>query len=253
MSSEESTKDPRLHAALKKNQLWLTIDDPTTRNALDDGIVGALAHAIQHVKAEFLVLTGAGHTFSSGGSRTIIQEMVDDVEDNPDAVAQRLRAHSAVIEDLAACPATTIALIDGPCVGAALGIALACDIRIVTAGAQFSTGFANLKLPGDFGTRELLRARLGSKKATQLMKDPSLLSAKEGLSLGLADVKIPQATRKEVKKALKEIDWSSIPRRKHIFSPDFSSILDDEATAFARALGDVSVQVRLEKVFSKRR
>ncbi len=219
MSSEESTKDPRLHAALKKNQLWLTIDDPTTRNALDDGIVGALAHAIQHVKAEFLVLTGAGHTFSSGGSRTIIQEMVDDVEDNPDAV----------------------------------GIALACDIRIVTAGAQFSTGFANLKLPGDFGTRELLRARLGSKKATQLMKDPSLLSAKEGLALGLADVKIPQATRKEVKKALKEIDWSSIPRRKHIFSPDFSSILDDEATAFARALGDVSVQVRLEKVFSKRR
>gem|GEM_PF-6911578 len=87
MSSEESTKDPRLHAALKKNQLWLTIDDPTTRNALDDGIVGALAHAIQHVKAEFLVLTGAGHTFSSGGSRTIIQEMVDDVEDNPDAVS----------------------------------------------------------------------------------------------------------------------------------------------------------------------
>jgi|GEM_PF-4719222 len=85
------------------------------------------------------------------------------------------------------------------------------------------------------------------------MKDPSLLSAKEGLALGLADVKIPQATRKEVKKALKEIDWSSIPRRKHIFSPDFSSILDDEATAFARALGDVSVQVRLEKVFSKRR
>ena len=45
----------------------------------------------------------------------------------------------------------TIAMIPGATAGAGLCIALACDLRIASYNAFFTTGFGNVGLPGDYG------------------------------------------------------------------------------------------------------
>ena len=54
-----------------------------------------------------------------------------------------------------------VAAINGTCVGAGLGFALACDLRIAAEGAQFATAFAAIGLTADSGLSALLVARPG--------------------------------------------------------------------------------------------
>ena len=79
------------------------------------------------------------------------------------------------------CPVPVVAKVDGLCVGAGLGLALAADLTWCSDRARFSAIFAKRGLSLDFGTSWLLRQRIGVHKAKELAFTAKMLSGARGV------------------------------------------------------------------------
>lgn len=145
----------------------LTLDDPKTRNALNDV---ALVHLRDHLnylatlpEVTVVVLRGAAGTFCSGGSKAAIGELAA-LTHKPNGrreLFRRVRDNSSTIETILQQPQLTIALLEGATVGAGLGIAGSCDLRFATEDAAFIPAFGTLGLSTDLGTTAMLIRHLG--------------------------------------------------------------------------------------------
>ncbi len=85
---------------------------------------------------------------------------------------------------LASLPFTTIAFIEGPCLGAGLELALACDHRLCVATPRTLLGFPDRFTCFGGGTR--LRKRIG-RRATAFVESGRTLSGREARDCGLVD------------------------------------------------------------------
>jgi 2-(1,2-epoxy-1,2-dihydrophenyl)acetyl-CoA isomerase len=72
-------------------------------------------------------------------------------------------------------------------VGAGLGLALACDLRIAARGARLVTGWSRLGLSGDYGTTWFLTRLLGPSRALELMMRTEAVDAGLAERLGLVN------------------------------------------------------------------
>ncbi len=105
--------------------LTLTIDRPERRNAVDPELLSALADALHAdgARAGAIILRGAGDdAFSAGYDLSRLTGTTADLE------ADRFIGEAAAA--LRACPAPVIARLAGHCHGAAVELALSCDLRI---------------------------------------------------------------------------------------------------------------------------
>jgi enoyl-CoA hydratase/carnithine racemase len=126
--------------------------------------------------ARAVILTGAGRVFSAGA----------DLEDARaglavDSVWERLSGR------IAALPCLTIAALNGTLAGGAMGMALACDLRIAVPEAQFfypvmKLGF--LPQPSDPGR---LAALIGPARAKMILMAGARIGTADALSWGLID------------------------------------------------------------------
>src|SRR5260370_83245 len=74
-------------------------------------------------------------------------------------------------------PKVVVAMVNGPAVGAGLGLAMACDLRIAGRSARFGTGFAGVGYSGDFGGSGSLTRLVGPAKARRLYFSPAAVDA----------------------------------------------------------------------------
>jgi 2-(1,2-epoxy-1,2-dihydrophenyl)acetyl-CoA isomerase len=173
----------------------LTIDRPSAKNACTGDMWVALGAAFRDVAysgSRVVVLTGAGGDFCAGadlsgggggnGSSRPRGNHLDAMRVLGDVV---LAVHD--------CPVPVIAKVDGVCVGAGLGLALAADLTWCSDRARFSAIFAKRGLSLDFGTSWLLRQRIGVHKAKELAFTAAMLSADRALALGLVNAVVPAA------------------------------------------------------------
>ena len=79
------------------------------------------------------------------------------------------------------CPVPVVAKVDGLCVGAGLGLALAADLTWCSDRARFSAIFAKRGLSLDFGTSWLLRQRIGVHKAKELAFTAKMRERRRGV------------------------------------------------------------------------
>ena len=86
-----------------------------------------------------------------------------------------------------------LAKVDGVCVGAGLGLALAADLIWCSDRARFSAIFAKRGLSLDFGTSWLLRQRIGVHRAKELAFTAKIIGAADALTLGLVNAVVPAA------------------------------------------------------------
>src|SRR6185436_12659247 len=81
----------------------------------------------------------------------------------------------------------TIAMVRGPAAGAGLSLALACDLRVASDNARFTTAFAKVVFSGDYGGSYFLPKLVGAAKARELYFTADVLSADEAAKLGIVN------------------------------------------------------------------
>jgi len=126
-----------------------------------------------------IILTGAGRGFCSGVD--VSGHDFGSVEDRTPAVYPFEGGPGAIYH----IRKPTIAAIGGPAVGVGLGMALACDIRIASENARFTTGLARVGLPAVDGLGWTLPRIVGEAKALEMIYTADIIDSKEAERIGL--------------------------------------------------------------------
>jgi enoyl-CoA hydratase/carnithine racemase len=165
----------------------LVLDRPEARNAVPADQwqrLGALAQEAARSGARLLILSGQGGAFCAGA----------DLKDFPllkgDEAARtgfRLAMHEG-LDALAALPIPTIAAIDGPCFGAGVALAMACDIRIAGSGALFAITPAKFGISYPQEDVRRLVALVGSGQAARLLFGAAAIDGAEAERIGLVEI-----------------------------------------------------------------
>ena len=169
--------------------LTLTLNRPEARNALSGEMLAGLSQQLAWAELEpsvrCIVVTGAGKGFCAGGdvkgmaTRNSGGEPMS-LDDRVQGQRVSQRATSGKLFKMAK---PTIAALPG----AGLGIALACDLRIMARTAILTTAFAKVGFPGDYGAGFFLSKLVGAAKARELFYFSDRVTADEALSLGLVN------------------------------------------------------------------
>lgn len=174
----------------------LTMNRPERLNALSQAMMDTAIAALERCHADpgvgCIVLTGAGRGFCAGGDvKAMGGEAVHamSLEQQVDR-QRRIHRFSALLHD---GPKVSIAAINGPCAGAGFGLALACDLRLASDSASFTTAFAKVGFAGDFGITWPLARALGEARAKELLFLSDVISPARALELGLLNRVLPAA------------------------------------------------------------
>lgn len=145
-----------------------------------------------------LVLRGEGKSFCAGGDvNSIIGDLVArDMKDH----LEFTRMTGAVVANLREAPQPVIARVHGMAAGAGSVIALAADLRVLSAEAKFAFLFTRVGLSGgDMGAGWLLPRVVGLGRAAELLLLGDTINAQECLRIGLANLVVdPQELDREV-------------------------------------------------------
>jgi len=152
-------------------------------NALDLPVLGELHEAFGHIAPTdvgAIVLTGKGRAFSAGGDVAAMRRA-----DDPEAFLYRLGgAIHRIVMDIQESPRPVVAAVNGPAVGAGLGIMLSCDVKVAARSARLSTGFLKVGLAPGCGTW-LLAAHLSYARSMEVLLTSRFVDAGEALEIGL--------------------------------------------------------------------
>jgi enoyl-CoA hydratase/carnithine racemase len=186
----------------------LTLNRPEARNAVPSCSWAKLADAAEAgaADARLLVLRGAGTAFCAGADLSGFPTMRHDAE----ARAEFRLAMRGCFARIAALAVPTIGFIDGPCFGAGVALAMACDLRIVGEGARFAITPAKfgISYPQDDIAR--LTGLVGRSQAARMLLTGLPIDGKEALRIGLADMDGGEAAVDAVVAAILANSTSSI-------------------------------------------
>ena len=162
----------------KDGGLWIvTINRPDKANSLTGAMLAEMADIAESATdARALILTGTGKVFSAGAD---LEEARAGLATSPDW--ERLSSALARLSCL------TVAALNGTLAGGAMGMALACDLRIAVPGAKFfypvmKLGF--LPQPSDPGR---MQALIGPARSKLILMGGQKITAEEALAFGLIE------------------------------------------------------------------
>jgi enoyl-CoA hydratase len=151
------------------------LNDPDRRNALSKELSDALAVAVGSLDAGAIVLTAEAPVFCSGG-------VLDDLIAPRFALAESYAGMTA----LASASVPTIAVVDGPAIGAGVNLPLACDVIVAGRGARFDPRFLDVGIHPGGGHLARLSERVGRQGAVALSLCGDTLTGEEAERAGLA-------------------------------------------------------------------
>jgi enoyl-CoA hydratase len=156
----------------------VTLDRPERRNALDHQTLGELTEVIAAAEARptrVLILTGASGHFCAGAD-------LQGVEDASFATLLQ-----GVLDRLVNVSFPTMAAIEGAALGAGTQLAVACDLRVATASAQFGIPAAKLGLMVNHWTVQRAATLLGPSTARAVLLAAEVVDGEAALRLGLVN------------------------------------------------------------------
>lgn len=165
----------------------ITLNRPEKLNAFSaqmfEGIRAGLDAAEADESVRVVVFTGAGRAFSSGQDLT--EKLPLGADGRLDLGPPLERDYNPLALRLIDYPKITVAAINGPAVGAAANLVLACDLVVAARSAYFQEAFAKIALIPDAGGTWLLPRIVGMKRALALCLTGDRVSAEEGERIGL--------------------------------------------------------------------
>jgi enoyl-CoA hydratase/carnithine racemase len=169
----------------------LRLNRSEARNAIPlagwDALAAQLGEA-EVSEARLLIVEGAGEAFCAGADLGDFPTLRAD-----EAARTRFRlAMKAAFDRLAALALPTVARIDGPCYGAGVALAIACDLRLAGPGARFAITPARMGISYPQGDVARLVALIGAGQAARLLFTGSAIDAEEALRIGLAEARLEE-------------------------------------------------------------
>lgn len=169
----------------------VTLDRAERLNALDAAGMAELRDRLGRLAADdgvrAVVLTGAGRGFCAGGD---VASLTGEGESPPpgDPDVRRLMDISLLLHTM---PKVTLAAVNGPCAGAGLGFAAACDLRVAASSAVFASAFLRVGQSGDHGTVWSVTRAVGPARARALFLLGERMDAEGAERIGLVHWVVP--------------------------------------------------------------
>lgn len=173
----------------------LTLNRPEQANAMTMEMGRELADAMETVRADpgirVLVLTGAGRRFCAGGDMAEFARLQGSP---PSEVEAAVRVFLEAIGDMHRLPIPVVARINGDAYGGGIGLALACDLRVMAAEARMGFVFHRVGLTGaDAGVTYFLPRLIGPGRAAEILLLGRVLDGESALRAGLVHRAVPSA------------------------------------------------------------
>ena len=158
--------------------LRLTINRADKANALTEDMLSELAEHIETSLAQVLILTGAGNVFSAGGDLNDVQG--GNLANSPEW--ERLSGAVARFKGL------SVAALNGTAAGGALGMVLACDLRVAVPNANFFYPVIKIGVLPPPSDPVRMAALAGPSLTKRILMTGAKITATEALANGLVDV-----------------------------------------------------------------
>jgi 2-(1,2-epoxy-1,2-dihydrophenyl)acetyl-CoA isomerase len=162
----------------------ITVERPSKlnayRNQTGDELLDAFRRAEDDADVRVVILTGSGRAFGAGYDLSTVA---------PEETAQLdevLEKHfNPLVRQMRRMRLPIVSQVNGPCAGAAVGIALAGDIVIAARSAYFYEPFVGIALVPDAGNSLFLPRLIGRVRAAPMMLLGERTGAEEARSWGL--------------------------------------------------------------------
>lgn len=195
-----------LQVERRGQDVWLTLDRPEVRNALDDRLIATLRDEARALASDptvrTVVISGKGPAFCAGADLSWMQRMrdQDDVRNLDDALVVAEMFHA-----VASLPMPVVTRVHGPALGGGAGLLAASDL--VIASDDIVLGFTEARvgiLPATIAPYVI--RRIGLAAARRLFLRAHRLGAAEALAVGLVDeISAPDALDEVVQARIDEL------------------------------------------------
>ncbi len=214
--------------ASKDSICELVLDNPGRKNALSYGLLDDLNEklaAARENETRAVILSGAGDVFSAGADFADLTGTIDDL-----AIDTSIEQ---VVFQIREMPAPVIAAVEGPCMGGAVDIALACDFLVASEDAFFEVPAARLSLLYSPAAVRRWHARLSGLTLRRMLLLGERFTAAEAAQAGVVSHVVAKATALSESRRLagRAIDGS---RDAVVATKGLLVALDDGASDLAR-------------------
>jgi len=156
---------------------------PAERNPLSIATLSELKSAFSTMMVrediEAIIFTGTDDVFASGANIRELTKL------DSQAAEQFAKFGQDLCQLIADARQVTIAAINGYCMGGALDLALACDIRVASRDAVFAHPGARLGIITGWGGTQRLPRLVGQARALEILLTARWLTSQEALDIGL--------------------------------------------------------------------
>lgn len=211
----------------------LTLVSSEKRNLLTPASAVEIANAVEGLlenpAVKALAVTGRAGAFCSGADLTALQQAAQ-------GDGEELQQIYSAFTSVAHSPLLTIALVNGPALGAGMNLAMACDIRLASPEAWFESRFFNLAIHPGGGHTWLLPQLVGWQLAAAMIFSGERLSAQQALGQGfvkeLIDEELLVTRAKQLCTHLATIPTALVRQTKTSMLQLRSCYRQDDAVAF---------------------
>jgi enoyl-CoA hydratase len=184
---------------LKDRIAHIAINRPEKVNAMNaafwDEIVDIFKWVDDTDAVRVVVLTGEGKHFSAGIDLQLLAQAASglgsDIGRNAELLRRKILKLQASLNAVDNCRKPVIAAIQGYCLGGAIDLISACDMRYCTLDAQFSIKEIDMGMAADVGTLQRLPRIIGDGLMRELAYTGRNVNGQEAQSIGLVNRAYP--------------------------------------------------------------
>ncbi len=170
----------------------ITFNRPNVRNAISLAMWSEIPGIIERLNKDdsirAILIRGAGReAFASGAD---IKEFQENRKDTATALAYNRTVESACAA-IRSCPKPTVAMIFGFCMGGAMAIAMACDLRFAADGSKYGIPAAKLSIAYDFDAVHQFVDLVGPAYAKDILFSARTFNADEAFRIGFIQRLLP--------------------------------------------------------------